>query len=260
MVTVLPPAVRTMLALLAPVLVGLKNTGISQPPATGAVHFWSAGSGESAKCVALAPVIEALTVASTWPSLLIVMLKAGEGVPTAWSPKAALLSTTLQTGRLEPLRSTVLVGAGVSSVTVSVAAEDALAFGVKFTVMVQNALTSSRAGATGQSFVCAKSAALVPLTAMLLMVIAWLPVLAYLTVLAAGAGVVATLPKSTSPVLTAADLPGWTLPETMKRSVSTQSAGLAVVPAGHWLAARAPAPAPGPPAGAALCSVGRRPR
>src|SRR3954467_5347953 len=163
-----------------------------------------------------------------------------------------LLSTTLKTGRLEPLGATVFLVTGVSSVTVSVAADDAFAVGSKFTVMVQNAATGRVAGATGQSLVCLKAAASVPPTATLLMATGSLPVLEYLTVFASGAGVVATLPKSTSPVLAAADLPGCTLPWRTKRSVSTQSAD----GVGHWLAAGAPAPAFGPSMRSLLKPVG----
>src|SRR3954451_25015633 len=79
-VTVLAPALMFSVADLAPVLVGLKNTGISQPPATGAVQVGSAGS---VKCVALAPVIEAVTVAGIGPSLLIVTFCSGDVPPTA---------------------------------------------------------------------------------------------------------------------------------------------------------------------------------
>src|SRR3954468_18502922 len=140
MSTFLPPALTRSVALLAPVLVGLKNTGISQPPATGAVHVGSAGS---VKCVALAPMIDAVTFAGIGPSLLMVTFCAAEVDPTAWSPNAMLLSTTLKTGRLEPLRLTVWVGTGVSSVTVSVADDDWFAFGAKLTVMVQDVATAS---------------------------------------------------------------------------------------------------------------------
>src|SRR3954467_9249577 len=96
-----------------------------------------------------------------------------------------LLSTALKAGRLQPPGSIVFVPTGVSSVTVSVAVDDVFALGVKFTVIVHDVPTASRAGAAGQSLVCAKSPAL---TAMLLMVTASLPVFANLTVLAAGAG------------------------------------------------------------------------
>ena len=81
-----------------------------------------------------------------------------------------------------PLRATLCGLPAALSVTVSEALRAPNAPGVKVTLMVQDALAFSEAG---QVLVCAKSLALVPLIAMLLMLRASVPEFVSVIVLAA---------------------------------------------------------------------------
>ena len=84
-----------------------------------------------------------------------------------------------------PLSATVCGLPVALSVMLTLALRLPLALGVKVTLMVQEAPAASVLELLGQVLVCAKSPALVPLSPMLLMVRAALPLLVSVTVWAA---------------------------------------------------------------------------
>src|SRR4051812_15867386 len=218
---VLVPAlsVSCRVAVLTPVLSGLNVTPISQTP-PGAIGVLQPFVPR-AKCVKLPALSAADIVVATGPSLLTTTTSSGlDVVLVIWFANGTVVRSTLVTGVLLPVTAIVRVAAAVVSLMVTVALDVALARGVKPTTMSHEAPAATTEPSAQVLLASVKSAALVPPRTMLFTVTSPVPVFVYLTVFAAGAGVAATLPKSTCCWLRLADRPGCTLPCTMNRSVS----------------------------------------
>ena len=170
----LPAALSLTLTFAArlPVAVGLKVTEIVQ------VAFTASDAGQSLVCVkspGFVPVsVTLLMVSGAVPVLRRDDVCAALVEPTICGPKTRLPGVSVTAEAVPvPLR---LMGCGLPdalSVTFTAAVRLPVAAGVKVTLMVQVALAARLAG---QSLDCAKSAALVPATAIALIVSGPVPV------------------------------------------------------------------------------------
>jgi hypothetical protein len=181
-----------------PVALGLNVTLRVQVAPAASV---SGASGQSllwAKSAAFVPETPIpVIVSGAEPEFLSVDVCEPLVVPISCPPKARLVGVSVTAGAWpEPLSAMFCGLPDASSVTATLAARLPPAPGVNVAEIVQDPPAASVEGAIGQSFDCAKSAALAPVTAMLLMVSAALPVFVSVEVCAALVEPIGRAPKS----------------------------------------------------------------
>lgn len=142
-----------------------------------------------AKSPALVPLITTLVMVSAAVPLLVSVTVCGElVVVSCWSPKLTLVGFRVTAGAWTtpvPLSATLCGLPAALSLTEMLALRDPVAEGVKVTLIVQFAPAVSVLGLMGQVFDWAKSSAFVPVTVMLVMINAAVPLLVSVTDLAA---------------------------------------------------------------------------
>jgi hypothetical protein len=171
-------------ALRAPVLPGVKVTLILQVALAASVLVLAGQVLVWAKSLALVPLSAMLLIVrGDVPELVSVIVWGELVLPVLWLPKFTLVGFKVTAGVPgvvpAPVRVAVCGLPVALSVTVRVAVRAPVLPGVKVTLMVQEAFALREAG---QLLVWAKSLALVPLSAMLLILKAVVPLLERVTV------------------------------------------------------------------------------
>ena len=177
------------LALRLPVAVGENVTLSVQVAPAASVLGLSGQVFVCAKSPALAPLTPMLLIVNAAVPLLVSVTDfAALVVPTSWLPKLSDVGLSVTPGAgvtPVPLSATLCGLPPASSLMLTLALRPPFAEGVNVTLSVQFAPAASVFGLSGQVFVCAKSAAFVPLTEMLVMVSAAEPLFVSVTALAA---------------------------------------------------------------------------